>query len=297
MSDYKIKNLLLKYNEYFNREYRIETTNNFKIDFTLDFGTFCHLMGLHYALPGKSPASIVGTNIMKKNLKDSQIFNNIKTNNANNLKSVKSRINKIDDFFNNLENSFIVSKTKKTGLKSIYLVVQIENNNFLELGIANNLSTGYFLETFIIESSDKYFKNSNINYNIKSIYELKNNIPIPFSFNKLKENILINNYKQNLKNFNYLNTLNQYNYNLKNNIENLFKKYINQNQILVIDDNIESNIFNLICSNLKIQCTNDFRFNIVREKLESLVKDFNEKILKEQTIENLSVFKEEIDVD
>ena len=121
----------------------------------------------------KNPTNVRGKNILrqieKENYSDSDILKNIEINNPDRLDSVKDRVKYFKAFMENLEQSNVVEMTNpKTRLKSNYLMIQIDDNTVMQLGI-KNLDYEDVFETFIIEKDNLYFKDTTINEKVISI--------------------------------------------------------------------------------------------------------------------------------
>ena len=119
-----------------------------------------HLLGLHYMK--EDPKNVTGIDLLNeiydKNLKNKDIFKNIKANqNDLVLFKVKNRILNFKNFMENLENAEIVENTSKNMNKIKYFIITPnKNNNYFMLGIGNNGKENY-IGTFILDS-DRYFK-------------------------------------------------------------------------------------------------------------------------------------------
>ena len=152
-----------------------------------------HLLGLHYMK--KNPKNVTGIDLLNeiydKNLKNKDIFKNIKANQSDLvLFKVKNRILNFKNFMENLENAEIVENTSKNMNKIKYFIIAPnKNNNYFMLGIGNNGKENY-IGTFILDS-DRYFKGSKIE-KVEKIYRYKHSKSkekIAFSFdNKKLEN-------------------------------------------------------------------------------------------------------------
>jgi len=149
-----------------------------------------HLLGLHYMK--EDPKNVTGIDLLNeiydKNLKNKDIFKNIKANqNDLVLFKVKNRILNFKNFMENLENAEIVENTSKNMNKIKYFIITPnKNNNYFMLGIGNNGKENY-IGTFILDS-DRYFKGSK-REKVEKIYRYKHSKSkekIAFSFDNEK---------------------------------------------------------------------------------------------------------------
>lgn len=126
-----------------------------------------------------------------KNLSDEEIYKNIEKNNPNRLELVKSRVEHFKYFMENLENAYLYEQTHpETKIKSDYLLVDMRDGNYLQLGIGNNGLEDYF-ETFIVRHDDHYFKDSQIKEQVEGLYRLDESMtPVPFSFDVERNRLL-----------------------------------------------------------------------------------------------------------
>lgn len=183
----RIINIIEWFNKYDNSEIKIVSKNK-EFAIKLNINALPHLLGLQYAY--KNPTNVRGKNILrqieKENYSDSDILKNIEINNPDRLDSVKDRVKYFKAFMENLEQSNVVEMTNpKTRLKSNYLMIQIDDNTVMQLGI-KNLDYEDVFETFIIEKDNLYFKDTTINEKVISIEKYNEDGELePFSF---KEN-------------------------------------------------------------------------------------------------------------
>ncbi|TRW28035.1 hypothetical protein FL857_03325 [Criibacterium bergeronii] len=183
----RIINIIEWFNKYDNSEIKIVSKNK-EFAIKLNINALPHLLGLQYAY--KNPTNARGKNILrqieKENYSDSDILKNIEINNPDRLDSVKDRVKYFKAFMENLEQSNVVEMTNpKTRLKSNYLMIQIDDNTVMQLGI-KNLDYEDVFETFIIEKDNLYFKDTTINEKVISIEKYNEDGELePFSF---KEN-------------------------------------------------------------------------------------------------------------
>ena len=143
----------------------------------------------------EDPKNVTGIDLLNeiydKNLKNKDIFKNIKANQSDLvLFKVKNRILNFKNFMENLENAEIVENTSKNMNKIKYfIIIPNKNNNYFMLGIGNNGKENY-IGTFILDS-DRYFKGSK-REKVERIYRYKHSKSkekIAFSFdNKKLEN-------------------------------------------------------------------------------------------------------------
>ena len=188
---YYVNDLYKWFSKFNNKTLKIKGEElNFEVE--LNKKSLLHLIGVHYI--SKNSKYLRGSDLIKKviegNYNDQKIIEQISRNNPQMVNSFKSRLSSLKPFLENLENARLVEVTKgNTKLKSNYLALQSKDKDFLLLGLASNDYEDYF-ETFIIENSDSYFKNTTINEPVKSITEiLDDGTEVPFSFDEEKERI------------------------------------------------------------------------------------------------------------
>ena len=168
-------------------------SKNYSFDLKILKTGLPHLLGLHYMK--ENPKNVTGIDLLNeiydKNLKNKDIFKNIKANqNDLVLFKVKNRIFNFKDFMENLENAEIVKNTSKNMTKIKYFIIlPNKNNNYFMLGIGNNGKENY-IGTFILDN-DRYFRGSK-REKVEKIYRYKHSKSkekIAFSFdNKKLEN-------------------------------------------------------------------------------------------------------------
>lgn len=177
----KIQEILEWYSK-FNKSDVIVKSKNHEFEFSIEDKQLPHLLGLHYApnqyLKGSKLYNFV------RSRTDEQLYGLIKENNPSKLQMVAARVENFKFFMENLENSFVYEQTHpETKLKSEFLLVDLQDGSYLQLGIGNNGVEDY-LETFIVRHDDSYFKDSQIKEQVEGLYRLDDAmIPVPFSFN------------------------------------------------------------------------------------------------------------------
>lgn len=148
-----------------------------------------HLLGLHYI----SREYLRGSKLYGrvKRLSDEEIFSRISENHPDKINMVKDRVQYFKYFMENLENAYLYEQSHPdTKIKSEFLLVDMEDGNYLHLGIGNNGIEDY-LETFIVRHDDSYFKSSQIKEQVEGLYRLDElNVPVPFSFDLEKNRVL-----------------------------------------------------------------------------------------------------------
>lgn len=184
----RISNILNWFDHFDKSEVLIKTkTREFEIE--LKNRNIPHLLGLHYS----SSVPLKGRRLYGaiKNMSDDNIYKNIERHNPNKLDLVKSRVENFQYFMENLETAILYEQTHpETKIKSEFLLVDTNDGNYLQLGLANNGIEDY-LETFIVRKDDSYFKDSQIKEQVEGLYRLDESmIPVPFSFDLEKNRIL-----------------------------------------------------------------------------------------------------------
>ena len=191
---YEIQNLI-RYFKRFNKEViKIEgETKEFNL--VLLNGNFAHLMGLHYMY--KEPNEVYGGKVIgdieKLKLSDQDIYSRIETNNIKILDKVKDRIESIKYILENLEKTTIVEKTSNTDnsdLKSNYLMIKMKDNKYLQLGVVHLEGHSDYFETYLINNDNYHFKDTVIEEGVKGIWRETEEGYEPFSFNKVKNDML-----------------------------------------------------------------------------------------------------------
>lgn len=180
----------------------IETDNN-TFEIQVEKHSLPHLLGLHYM--NSDTESLKGirlfNKILKDNLTDEQIYSMVNKNNPEQLSNVKRRVKYFQEFMYNLDKAIVVEMTNpKTKIKSHHLLLQIEDDKYLQLGIAKGEAIDYF-ETFLISVDDFYFRESIIKEKVTGIYRYDENYePVPFSFDPVKAGYLEYEYRKNKDN-------------------------------------------------------------------------------------------------
>lgn len=169
----KIKNIIKWFENFDNKNIKIVGLEN-EFQIKLNINALPHLLGLHYI--NKNYRKTSGRDLLsylkRAEVSDDEILKKVELNNKSQLMRVQARINNIVPFLKNLQNSTIFEMTNKsTNIKSNFLGVDLDNSNYRMLGI---VSTPYdnYLETFLIQDNDLYFRNSKIEDPVISITEI-----------------------------------------------------------------------------------------------------------------------------
>lgn len=159
----KIKNIIKWFENFDNKNIKIVGLEN-EFQIKLNINALPHLLGLHYI--NKNYRKTSGRDLLsylkRAEVSDDEILKKVELNNKSQFMRVQARINNIVPFLKNLQNSTIFEMTNKsTNIKSNFLGVDLDNSNYRMLGI---VSTPYdnYLETFLIQDNDLYFRNSKI---------------------------------------------------------------------------------------------------------------------------------------
>lgn len=168
----KIKNIIKWFENFDNKNIKIVGLEN-EFQIKLNINALPHLLGLHYI--NKNYRKTSGRDLLsylkRAEVSDDEILKKVELNNKSQFMRVQARINNIVPFLKNLQNSTIFEMTNKsTNIKSNFLGVDLDNSNYRMLGI---VSTPYdnYLETFLIQDNDLYFRNSKIEDPVISITE------------------------------------------------------------------------------------------------------------------------------
>ncbi|WP_339068945.1 toprim domain-containing protein [Fusobacterium animalis] len=198
--NYNVQNIFRWFNKFDKKDIRIQgKTKEFEIEIRNHY--LVHLLGLQYI--NSNTKAMIGrmlyNYIQVNNLSDEDILNLIKKNNPDTFQN----------FFEELENSYIVEKTNKsTQIKSNYLVIQLKNNLIMHLGINKNEmgdsiesfeiipKKDSYLETYFLQKNDRYYHNSNMYEKVVKIerYDEKEKVYVPFSFDSEKNKNLLKEY-------------------------------------------------------------------------------------------------------
>lgn len=169
----KIKNIIKWFENFDNKNIKIVGLEN-EFQIKLNINALPHLLGLHYI--NKNYRKTSGRDLLsylkRAEVNDDEILKKVELNNKSQFMRVQARINNIVPFLKNLQNSTIFEMTNKsTNIKSNFLGVDLDNSNYRMLGI---VSTPYdnYLETFLIQDNDLYFRNSKIEDPVISITEI-----------------------------------------------------------------------------------------------------------------------------
>lgn len=169
----KIKNIIKWFENFDNKNIKIVGLEN-EFQIKLNINALPHLLGLHYI--NKNYRKTSGRDLLsylkRAEVSDDEILKKVEQNNKSQFMRVQARINNIVLFLKNLQNSTIFEMTNKsTNIKSNFLGVDLDNSNYRMLGI---VSTPYdnYLETFLIQDNDLYFRNSKIEDPVISITEI-----------------------------------------------------------------------------------------------------------------------------
>ncbi|WP_288777412.1 PBECR4 domain-containing protein [Sneathia vaginalis] len=186
-NEYKIYNRLLEYKEHFYSTISIILSNNQELELEFNLGKFSHLMGLHYCDKNNNYASVYAKNIIYNKLSDFEIYNDVIKSRKIPLKSFKDRVLTINFFLKNLEKArFVSMNNKNTTIKSVNFLLEINDNKYLQLGLAIDKCGTYYMETFLVRNNDnniKYIPNCTI----KDIYKKTSEKIIRFSFDTEKQ--------------------------------------------------------------------------------------------------------------
>lgn len=190
----KIKEIFDWYKKFDNIDLLIKTeTKNFNIN--INTKALSHILGLQYSSEAKLKGRALYNYIKDKS--DDEIYKLINRNNGDMLESVQNRINYFQPFMENLENAILFEQTNENSkIKSLFLLVELEDTKFLQLGIATDRDDLDYLETFIVRNDDLYIANSTIQENIISIERYEDDELVPFSFNEEKNKILLQEYQE-----------------------------------------------------------------------------------------------------
>lgn len=190
----KIQEILEWYKQFNKSDIVIKTTNN---EFGLEISNkrLPHLLGMQYT----TKPALRGYRLYEfiSNKTDEEIYNLIRENNSEMLKSVIDRVDSFKYFMENLEKAILVEQTHpETKIKSNYLLVEKENNNYCQIGIATDRQDTDYFETFIVRNDDLYFNKTNIKEQVTSIEKYVDDELVPFSFDRKKELQLLLKYHE-----------------------------------------------------------------------------------------------------
>ena len=206
---------------------RIKINTN-KVNFDLLFNKHSvpHLLGLQYMYRQEKiknryfkidennnviKASDMYRKVIEEETTDEEIYEKIRENNPSNLNAVKNRIESFTDFMKNLEKGYVVENVKVDNLggKVNYFVVEDDKGNYNHLGIKTengvdiienyNENTSKLI-TYLVQKDNRYFQGTRIKEDITKIevYDREKECYIPFSFDKEKNEKLLEEYRRNI---------------------------------------------------------------------------------------------------
>ena len=231
--EYSIYNILNEYVSYYGKNIIITFENFDNIDFYFDKKTFAHLMGLQYCRYKKNKAFLFAEEIINNKYSDNNIYNTLNRHKYLELSSFANRTNSIAPFLKNVENAnlVILDKSNNSHLESIYVLLEIDNKHFLELGVGQTENDQYYLETFLVRNNDNNIDYS-LNSKVLSIETYENDELKYFSFDSEKQAKL--DEVENIdKNYDYHEALNKSIEEIKNDkqsIKNFEKEYLNMKE-------------------------------------------------------------------
>lgn len=176
----KIQEILQWWHQFDNTEIVIKTeTNEFSVD--ISDTKLSHFLGMQYASTNRLKGRTLYNFIKEK--KDEEIYDAIRLNFPHQIENVMNRVKYFKYFMEHLHKAILVNQTHENSkLHSSFLLVKQEDGTYLQLGIAHDRDDTDYFETFLVENSNKYFKNSNIHEKIISIEKWEQDKLVPFSF-------------------------------------------------------------------------------------------------------------------
>lgn len=145
-NEYKIYNRLLEYEKHYYSTISVILSNNQEIELDFNISKFSHLMGLHYCNKNNDYATVYAKKIIYNKLTDAKIYNDVIEAKKIPLKSFKDRALTINFFLKNLEKARFVSvNNKNTTIKSMNFLLEINDNKYLELGLAIDKCGSYYM--------------------------------------------------------------------------------------------------------------------------------------------------------
>lgn len=158
-------------------------TDKHQFEFELSNRQLPHLLGLHYASDGYLKGKRL-YNFIKRYDTDT-LLKWVREYNPHQLENVSNRIDYFRSFMEKIEEANLYEMTsKRTQIKSDYLLVELEGVGVLQLGIGQDRSDIDYLETFLVQHDDSYYRDSTIEEAVTGLYEIDDNDRlIPFSFN------------------------------------------------------------------------------------------------------------------
>lgn len=190
----KIQDILKWYNN-FNKEDIVITTNTNTFELEISNKRLPHLLGMQYV----SKPPLRGHRLYEfiKDKSDTEIYNLIGKNNSEMLNSIKDRVENFKYFMENLENAILVEQTHpSTKINSDHLLVEVNENKYLQIGIARDREDTDYFETFIVRNDTIYFDDTTITEPVISIEKYDNDELVPFSFDRKKELQLLLKYHE-----------------------------------------------------------------------------------------------------
>ena len=196
---YKAKDTI-EWFENFNDFNVLIRTANKEFYFDINQNNLPHLLGLQYVYGHYFPAKKIIKDILNNDRKDDELIDKIR--NRSLRKTVISRVDSFQDFFEHIESSYLVERTKlDTKIKSDYFFVNEKEENIQQLGILKTDSIDlmidfdvYIPETYFVQKYNKYFKEAQFKENIKEILFYDEDRWRAGSFDLKKDNVLKNTY-------------------------------------------------------------------------------------------------------
>lgn len=181
----RIQEIMKWWHQFDNSEIVIKTeTNEFSVN--ISDSRLPHFLGMHYAtenrIKGRSLYNFI------KGKEDREVYELIRMYHPNQLENVENRVKYFKYFMEHLHEAILVNQTHENSkLHSSFLLVKQEDGTYLQLGIAHDREDTDYFETFLVENSNQYFRESNIHEKIISIERWEQDKLVPFSF-KINQN-------------------------------------------------------------------------------------------------------------
>ena len=207
---YRVQEIFKWFNQFEKMDIKIQGKSK-EFDIEMSNKYLPHLLGLHYI--NKNPmnisSKILYNYIKENNISDEEIVELVQINNPNKKKNVENRIESFKLFLEKLDKGYIVEQTHKdTKIKSNYLIIQLNNEMVMHLGIKKNEiidsiesfdiipKKNSYLETYFLQKNSNYYEKSHIFESIISIekYDEQTKKYIPFSFDEEKNKKLLEEY-------------------------------------------------------------------------------------------------------